>query len=223
MTIFPSLDKFPVYKKLRASQNNYVFDQDFIPVLVDDIFTDKELKDILQTIREFPLEKIRIQKWGGQGVLDHIKISDSIIAKIQKLASEACHEELIVAEYSIVKYSPEYGYEVKLFPHYDTRQLQMFVFDVQLQTNEDWGIIIEGKQFNLLDNQALLFSGTQQMHWRENKKLKDDSEILMMFFWLKHKISKPVDETQSLIMLERQRVLQKETNILSDETLRKRV
>jgi hypothetical protein len=129
---------------------------------------------------------------------------------------------LVVAEYSVVRYSPEYGYEVKLFPHYDTRPYEMFVFDVQLQTNEDWGIIVEGKQFNILDNQALLFSGTQQMHWRENKKLQDNSEILMMFFWLKHKISKPISETISTIMLERQTVLQKETNILSDETLRKR-
>jgi hypothetical protein len=222
MSIFPNLDKFPEYEKLRTSQH-YVSDQDFAPVLVENIFTDKELSDILQTVSEFPLEKIRIQKWGGQGVLDEIKISDSVIAKIQNLASEACNKDLIVAEHSIVKYCPEYGYEVKLFPHYDTRPYEMFVFDVQLQTNEDWGIIVEGKQFNLLDNQALLFSGTQQMHWRENKKLQDGSEILMMFCWLKHKISKPISETQSTIMLERQKVLQRETNILSDEVLRKRV
>ena len=222
MSIFPNLDKFPEYEKLRTSQH-YVSDQDFAPVLVEDIFTDKELNDILQTVSEFPLEKIRIQKWGGQGVLDEIKISDSVIAKIQNLASKASNKELIVAEYSIVKYCPEYGYEVKLFPHYDTRPYEMFVFDVQLQTNEDWGIIVEGKQFNLLDNQALLFSGTQQMHWRENKKLQDGSEILMMFCWLKHKISKPISETQSTIMLERQKVLQRETNILSDEVLRERV
>lgn len=222
MSIFPNLDKFPEYEKLRTSQH-YVSDQDFAPVLVEDIFTDKELNDILQTVSKFPLEKIRIQKWGGQGVLDEIKISDSVIAKIQNLASKASNKELIVAEYSIVKYCPEYGYEVKLFPHYDTRPYEMFVFDVQLQTNEDWGIIVEGKQFNLLDNQALLFSGTQQMHWRENKKLQDGSEILMMFCWLKHKISKPISETQSTIMLERQKVLQRETNILSDEVLRKRV
>jgi hypothetical protein len=215
------LDKFPKYKKLRESQD-YVSDQDFIPILVDNIFTDKELKAILQAAREFPLKKVRVQKWGGQGVLDHIKISDNIIAKIQNLASEVCNKDLVVAEYSVVRYSPEYGYEVKLFPHYDTRPYEMFVFDVQLQTNEDWGIIVEGKQFNILDNQALLFSGTQQMHWRENKKLQDNSEILMMFFWLKHKISKPISETISTIMLERQTVLQKETNILSDETLRKR-
>jgi hypothetical protein len=222
MTTFPPLDEFPEYKKLRTSQDP-ISDQDFIPVLVDNVFTDEELKNILQTVKWFPLEKIRIQKWGGQGVLDHITISDSVLAKIQKLASEACNKELVIAEHSVVKYSPKYGYEVKLFPHYDTRLDEMFVFDIQLKTNEDWGIIVEGKQFNILDNQALLFSGTQQMHWRENKKLQDGSEIIMMFCWLKHKISKPISENQSMIMLERQKVLQKETNILSDETLRKGV
>lgn len=219
MNNFPDIDQFPEYKQLRKIQNP-INDENFMPVTLDNIFNNIETEYILKTIKEFPSEKIRVQKWGGQGVLDGIKILDSMIKQVEFLASKACNKDLILAEYSIVKYSPEYGYEVKLFPHYDTRPYEMFVFDIQLESNIDWGIIVEGKQFNLLNNQALVFSGTQQMHWRENKKLPDGSEVLMMFCWLKHKNPKPISKEQSECMLERQKVLQRETNILSDETPR---
>lgn len=222
MNTFPILDKFPEYKKLRESQKS-IDNQNFIPVLVDNIFNNDEMLYILNKIKFFPNEKIRIQKWGGQGVLDNIEISNNIKQKIQKLASKAYGEELKLAEFSIVKYSPEYGYEVKLFPHYDTRPYEMFVFDIQLSTNEEWAIIVEGKKFNLLDNQALLFSGTQQMHWRENKRLSDNAKILMIFCWLTHKNPRSINEYESSIMFERQKVLQKETNILSNEVLRNEV
>lgn len=219
MNNFPDIDAFPEYKKMRASQP-YIQNQDFIPVIVDDIFNKKDTDEILKSIEAFPAEKIRVQKWGGQGVLDHIYISNDIKLKIQDAASKAYGEELTLAELSIVKYSPEYGYEVKLFPHYDTRPFEMFVFDIQLKTNEDWGIVVEGKTFNLVDNQAILFSGTQQMHWRENKQLSDNAQIFMIFCWLTHKDPRPTTETESSIMLDRQQVLQKETNILSDEIFR---
>lgn len=214
-----SFDEFPEYKKLRESQP-YIQNQDFIPVIVNDIFDQNETEHILEAVKNFPSEKIRIQKWGGQGVFDHIQISENIKSKIQDIATKAYGEELVLAEFSVVKYSPEYGYEVKLFPHYDTRPFEMFVFDIQIKTNEDWGIVVEGNMFNLLDNQAILFSGTQQMHWRENKKLSDNAEILMIFCWLKHKTPRPILETESSLMLDRQQVLQKETKILSDEILR---
>jgi hypothetical protein len=219
MNNFPNIDKFPEYKQLRKTQDS-VNDENFIPIILNNIFNSTETEYILEKIKAFPLEKIRVQKWGGQGVLDGIKILDSMVKQIEFLTSKACNEDLILAEYSIVRYSPEYGYEVKLFPHYDTRPYEMFVFDVQLESNVDWGIIVEGQQFNLLDNQALIFSGTQQMHWRENKRLPDGAEVLMMFCWLKHKNPKPISKEQSDYMLERQKVLQRETNILSDETLR---
>jgi len=219
MNNFPILNEFPEYKKLRESQES-INNQDFVPVLVDSVFSNDEMSYILNKIESFPIEKIRVQKWGGQGVLDHIEISNSIKQKIQDLASKAYGQELTLAELSVVKYSPEYGYEVKLFPHYDTRPFEMFVFDIQLNTNEEWGIIVEGKKFNLLDNQALLFSGTQQMHWRENKRLSDNAKISMIFCWLTHKNPRSMPEYESMVMLERQKVLQKETNILSDEILR---
>lgn len=216
MSIFPNLDKFPEYKKLRTSQD-YVSDQDFVPIVINNIFNNEENKSILSSIESFPLDKIRVQKWGGQGILDDIKITDEIKNKIESIATKHIGEEMTLENFSIARYSPEYGYEVKLFPHYDTRPVEMFVLDIQLKTNEDWGIIVEGKQYNINDNDALLFSGTQQMHWRERKTLLKGSEIYMLFCWLKHKAEKKLNNQHDIIMKERESVLMKETNINSEE------
>jgi hypothetical protein len=216
MTTFPLLDKFPKYKKLRESQDN-VDNQNFVPVVINNIFSNEEIKSILDSIKSFPLDKIRVQKWGGQGILDDIKITDEIKDKVESVATRHIGEEMILENFSIARYSPEYGYEVKLFPHYDTRPVEMFVLDVQLKTNEDWGIVVEGKQYNINDNDALLFSGTQQMHWRERKTLSKESEIYMLFCWLKHKAAKTLNNQHDIIMKERESVLMQETNINSEE------
>jgi len=216
MNTFPPLDKFPKYKKLRESQDN-VINQDFVPVIINNIFNNQEMQYIQNSINSFPLNKIRVQKWGGQGILDEIKITKEIIDKIENVATKYIGEEMMLENFSIARYSPEYGYEVKLFPHYDTRAVEMFVLDIQLKTNEDWGIIVEGEQYNIKDNDALLFSGTQQMHWREKKELSKKSEIYMMFCWLKHKAEKVLNSQHDIIMKERESVLMQETNINSEE------
>jgi hypothetical protein len=216
MTTFPLLNKFPKYKKLRESQDS-VDNQNFVPVVINNIFSNEEIKSILDSIKSFPLDKIRVQKWGGQGILDDIKITDEIKDKVESVATRHIGEEMILENFSIARYSPEYGYEVKLFPHYDTRPVEMFVLDIQLKTNEDWGIVVEGKQYNINDNDALLFSGTQQMHWRERKTLSKESEIYMLFCWLKHKAAKTLNNQHDIIMKERESVLMQETNINSEE------
>jgi hypothetical protein len=215
---FPPLDKFPKYKNLRESQD-HVVNQDFVPIIINNIFNNQEIEYIANSIKSFPLDKIRVQKWGGQGILDDIKITNEIKDKIESVVTKHVGEEMILENFSIARYSPEYGYEVKLFPHYDTRPTEMFVLDIQLQTNEDWGIIVEGEQYNINDNDALLFSGTQQMHWRERKKLSKNSEIYMMFCWLKHKAEKTLNSQHDIIMKERESILMQETNINSEERL----
>ena len=216
MHTFPPLDKFPKYKKLRESQD-HVVNQDFVPVIINNIFNNQEVEYIANSIKSFPLDKIRVQKWGGQGILDDIKITNEIKDKIEDVVTRHIGEEMILENFSIARYSPEYGYEVKLFPHYDTRPTEMFVLDIQLKTNEDWGIIVEGEQYNINDNDALLFSGTQQMHWRERKELSKESEIYMMFCWLKYKTEKKLNSQHDIIMKERESILMQETNINSEE------
>jgi len=217
MNSFPELENFPEYKKLRENQSE-VRDQNFIPQIYSNILNNEQIEKLYSMIDVYPKEQIRVQKWGGQGCYDNILIPDDIKEKILLEANKMSGEELEIEHLSLVRYSPEFGYDVKLFPHYDTRPCEMFVFDLQLKSNEEWGIFVEGKKYNLEDNQAILFSGTQQMHWREKKKLSPNAQIDMIFVWLSHKEKKALSNDHSLVMKTREEVLLNETKISNLET-----
>jgi hypothetical protein len=209
-------DHLPQYKALIESQE-HVRDSDFNPIVIDQILTKEEIDEILQQMEEYPKENIKIQTWGGQGVYVDLQPSDKIKEKLTGVMSNIIGEPMIVEQISIVKYSPEFDYMVKLFPHYDTRPVDMFLIDVQLKTNEPWGVIVEGKTFNLEDGQGLVFSGTSQMHWREKKVLPAHTDINMMFCWFTHVPPKYKKRDHDRIMRTRSSVLMHETGINSDK------
>lgn len=219
MDNFPEYANIPLYKELREKQkiNNQVLDDENMePLFFDNFLSKEELSYIQKQFNNISKESIKVKKWGGQGVIggnEELFVPKSIIDRVEYFASKAYGEELEVMEVGPVRYSPDYGWEVKLAPHYDTKSIQIFVFDLQIMSTEKWNIVIEGKSYELSDGQAIMFSGTNQIHWRESIKFKDNSEICLIFFPLKHKKERKFTEEHNLIMSERQKVLVEETNI----------
>jgi len=110
------------------------------------------------------------------------KFSDRMEQKLTKIAREASgFDNLVLAEYSIARYSPKFGYVPKLFPHNDSKKSQSIVMDVQLKSNFDWPLVVDDRQYLTKDNTALLFSGTQQTHWRAKQWLEPDHQVDMIF------------------------------------------
>lgn len=194
---------FPEYIDLIEKQSK-VPGQNFIPIIFNDLFSQEELLYIQKQFNDYPDNEIDVQGYAGLGTLSIKLLNEKeLIKKIEKLASDAVGEELEVLEFGGTRYSPEFGWYPKLGPHYDARPVEMFVFDYHVQSNEDWGLFIEGKKFNFYDNDAILFSGTGQVHWREQIKLKEDSRVDLIFFWMQHKNPKPISEEHVKNMVER--------------------
>lgn len=211
-----NLTNLPKYMDL-LKQQPYIENQDFSPIVLDNVLFQDQIYDIYKKMNSYNKEKIRVQKWGGQGIFDGISMSDGIRKRICDVVSNALNDDFILEEYSFVRYTPEYGYDVKLFPHYDTRSSQRVVLDIQLNATEKWDIIVENENFNLKNNQGLIFYGTQQMHWREKKKLLPDTQIDMVFCWLKYKNDRMLTTDHTVIMKERESVLLNELEISNRE------
>lgn len=217
MSIFPDFTNVPQYKNLREAQKNksiIIDDENMEPFIFNNVLSKEELQSFKNAFAEYPKNKWRVQTWGGQGVLDNFSMNMKDINKrVEEMASKAYGEELEVVEVGPSLYSPEFGWEVKLGPHYDTRPIQMFVFDLQISSNEKWDIVVEGKNYNLSDNQAVMFAGTNQVHWREKKEISSNAEVCMVFFWLQHKKQRLFSNSDNEIMKERQTLLRKEVGI----------
>lgn len=214
---FPDIDRFPIYKKTRESQP--VFEnQDRIPTIIDNVFSNDQINIIIDAMNAHPKSQTRIQEWGGQALFDHLKVPDTIYSALQTAANNNFNEDLDIVFVSFARYASEYGYKLKLFPHFDQDKFtnHTMILDVQLKSNENWDLIIEGVNFPLKDNQGILFSATEQIHWREMKDLSKNSEINMVFCWLKPKNSRPITEEFKKLMSIRAERIREETGIFSD-------
>jgi mannosyltransferase OCH1-like enzyme len=74
-------------------------------------------------------------------------------------------------------------HEVKIQITRLTKESVKVTFDIpsELKSTFDWKIFVEGKSFTLKDNDALVFSGTNQLHWRERINFKKDDFVDMLF------------------------------------------
>ena len=200
------------YNKLKNNQE-HIHNQDFSVIKAVDIFSTDQINSIYSIIENTPEENTIIQPWAGHKAW-HVPLGKEIEDRINFVAQKYLGDGVFLnGDYSFARYSPSYGHECKLFPHYDTRDSQRITFDIQLKATEDWGIVVEGETFYLNDNEALIFSGTQQMHWREKKKISSDFD--MIFCHLQYFPSIPLSINQKEILENRSRFLMEKTGIFS--------
>jgi len=200
------------YKDFKATQR-HISNQDFNVTVVDDIFEQGHIDRIYEIIGNASEEQTRIQPWASHKVWD-VSLGEEIEDRINQVVKNSLGDHLVLKkDYSFARYSPKFGYRAKLFPHYDTRPSQRVTFDIQLKTSEPWALVVEEDVYNLQDNQALVFAGTQQIHWREDKQIADDAEIDMIFCHLEYVSDMPLDNQQEDVLRERASFLIGETGI----------
>lgn len=199
--------KGPAYEKymeLKKSQEP-ISNQDFVPFIVDNIFSKEDIEHLYEIVNNTPEDKTQIQKWGGMKAW-HIDLGPRIKDKINEAVKRSLGDNVrLVNDHSFARYSMEYGWMTKLFPHTDMRDKQRITFDIQIRADEEWGVVVEDVEYFLEDNQALVFAGTQQPHWRRKKELKSGSHQDMIFCHLEYVEDVPYDDHQDQILHERNR------------------
>jgi len=151
-------------------------------IIVDNILTEQEIQDVYNHIDSTPEERRELVRLFSHKAY-HGWMPQNVIDSITRAAQSTTDVPLVLREISFARYEKyEEGLPVQLIPHSDeTFREHRLTFDVQLRSNRDWAIVVEGKSFTLKDNQALTFSGTSQIHWREKTEFKDGDFVDMIF------------------------------------------
>jgi len=75
----------------------------------------------------------------------------------------------------------EYSHQtIDLHKHKDLNACQ-YTVDIVVHQTEPWSIWVEGTEYSLDENEAVLFCGEEQEHWRETKEFNSDV-IGVIFF-----------------------------------------
>lgn len=151
-------------------------------LIVGPIFTEEEIEAIYNHIDNTPEEQQNLITIFSHKAY-HSWLPDSIVEKITAAAQSTTDEKIVLRELSFARYAKfEEDLPVQLPPHSDEgfREPRL-TFDIQLKSNRDWAIVVEGRSYLLKDNEALTFSGTHQIHWREQATFQGDDFMDMVF------------------------------------------
>lgn len=180
-------------------ENGIVPDRDFATYVYKNIITDEQKELIYNEVNESNVNFLVQDFAGHKAWMIH---NEEIEKYLTNWMSNLLGERMILSELSFARYSNEYGFKPKLFPHYDThdKEGQRITLDIQLNTTTPWAIVVENEPFILENNDGLVFAGTQQIHWRENKTLSDNDKVDMLFAHFRYADNRPWGKNQKLIL-----------------------
>ena len=147
------------------------------PIFIKDLFTESEIDAIVDTLNKKEHEALE----GTGRILNNLNsLPIEIKNKLIKIAESKLNKRLEMVAEGFSTYKKEYG-EPWLDPHIDFNETN-YILDYQFDSNIEWPIIVEGESFILKNNEAVLFSGKDQIHWRPKRKFLDHEYVSMIFF-----------------------------------------
>ena len=103
-----------------------------------------------------------------------------IVEKVQKIIQNIYGKDYEVQGFGFQRYNLEYGFP-NLRPHLDDQGCQV-VFDYQIESNKKWDLVVEGESIGLNDNDAVVFEGEKDAHWRNPVFFKPNEYVSMLNF-----------------------------------------
>lgn len=176
--------------------------------IVKNIFTKEEMEIIYDHINSTPEDSLHLHPRLGHKVFMY-GMPQSVQDKVLEVAQEYSSVPLKLTEISAARYANGYIDPPNLYPHIDFFETPRLTFDIQLKSTRNWTIYVEGKPFTLRDNEAIIFSGTNQLHWREKTIFRDDDIIDMLFCHFSEDSDTPTINPEGFkeIMLEKEKTL----------------
>lgn len=150
-------------------------------IIIKDVLSEDQIADVYNRINQAPEENSKIQaRLGHKAFL--IDLGEDLRKHLESIVQKEFGSEWTLNAIQFARYSKKYGYEPKLYPHFDDAfSTHKLTLDVQVKSTIEWPIVVEGKEFLLHDNEAVVFYGTDQIHWRTPVELSEDDVVDMIF------------------------------------------
>lgn len=156
--------------------------------VVKNVLNQDQIDRVYELVNSCPEDKIKAPNTYGQLAffIDEFDSRESgaedIYLSIENMLKSEYNIDLKIAAIQFVRYTTKSGNPAWLPPHYDkVFKKPMITVDIQMNSNLVWPVYVNGISYTLENNEALVFSGTHQIHWRPKIELKDEQYLDMIF------------------------------------------
>lgn len=187
-------------------------------IIIKNILTKDQIDQIYKIIDNVPEKNTTIQKRLGQKAYQ-VSLGEELRKHLESIVQNRYGNDWILISYQFARYSTKFGYRPKLFPHFDqTFDSHRLTLDVQVKSTIEWPIIVEGKEFILQDSDGLIFSGTDQIHWRSEIDLSETDVVDLIFCHCERKDgpNKKISKDHKEMMIIRQNEWQNKVSISNE-------
>ena len=149
--------------------------------IIENVFSETEINYFKFMVKQKEILKlVHLRPDTGRLAINLVSIKPEIIAKVQGIIKNIYGKDYEIKDVGFNRYKLEYGLP-NLKPHVDDQKSQI-VFDYQLDSNKKWDLVIEGNSVSLNNNDAVVFEGEKEVHWRNPVDFKSDEYVSMLNF-----------------------------------------
>lgn len=159
--------------------------------IIKDVFTTEQLLVIQEKIKssmrvvdkKFGRYTSSIRPSNGEKDDDSpLVLPDEMHKRLYQLASDNFSKTAKQSYIKSAKYSGFLNPSPNLPAHLDDNACS-YTIDLQLSSNVNWPIYINGEEFTLKDNWAVVYDGENDLHWREDFPNRNPMSFVHMIFF----------------------------------------
>lgn len=163
----------------------------FDPILVNEFISTETLDKIYELFNAIPAGSNKKMETGNPAnayyFLDNADLKNAFAAKMLEVTGHEFETSIPL----FVRYAKVPGGYPMCQPHCDTASDEEhgLTISVQLKSNTDWEVCVENMCVQLKEQDAFLFCGSNDIHWRPAKAFADEDfvDILVCHFFIKDK------------------------------------
>jgi hypothetical protein len=152
------------------------------PKIIKNVFSKEEHNSLKEFLKNYPKENMDYASSMGRHLLTHSFINE-YAEKLIPLARELFESEGLLSSYSL--FSHYEGTDASLYRHIDDNACT-YTIDLCVYQNEPWALGVqhngEDKEYILQENEAVVYYGNDQEHWRPNFPNPESQHVAMIFF-----------------------------------------
>jgi hypothetical protein len=174
---------------------------DVVPRRLDNFFSQEEIDQTYNYVKD--MEKPYVSEATGyfsSFILYPENIQRKLIAFVDKYAEdEGIDFKSTSLQAHIGKYTLDTGFKPKLTPHTDLGlEFHSITISVLFKKNIEWPIGVNSDSWLLNPGDAVIFSGTTQVHWRPTIDFKEGDFVESLIIQIKDERQKRTKEDQGL-------------------------